>query len=260
LQLSSFFDVAVLLKYQTPLSDIIAFSEILIFFSLFFETLLFRVGSGFALIFYLGFYWLRVNFSPYTQVYILRIVQTIDDKIISKQKPEIQAKWRKLTEFVEFRRSQTKQIITEDLREEPPIPPISTNEPKDKKVIGKTENNQLVGQATPDGKVREGAQPGIHVERKGSDVFKENSKAPAGIAKSEDATYQQNFEAGVLAATSAAGAGVSAGAYNYGAKAGLESTRESSDANKRNGIIAEDGLEQINESSVVMPRVNEEQQ
>ncbi|ONH69541.1 Nucleoporin POM33 [Cyberlindnera fabianii] len=149
LQLASTFNVKPILKLQDPLSDAIAASEVILIFALLFDTLLFRGTSGFALAIYLMFYWLRVNFSPYTQAFLLKIVKFIDDKIMVKQKPEIKEKWEKFKDFVEFRRSQTKEMYEKELEKEPEVADTSDHTQAGQ-VAEKGEQMEVVGQRLPE--------------------------------------------------------------------------------------------------------------
>lgn len=146
LQLASHFNLPISAKHLNQISDVVAFSEIIVIFALLFDTLLFKGGSGIAFTIYLGFYWLRLNFSPYTQVYILKIVKLIDDKVISKQKPEIQAKWQKIKDFIEYRRSETSKDGLEIKKTPTPIQKTVSKQPVQ---LAKTESNQSFAKAIP---------------------------------------------------------------------------------------------------------------
>ncbi|CCH46504.1 putative membrane protein [Wickerhamomyces ciferrii] len=226
LQLSSQYNVSAVLKNQNSLVDIITISEVAVFVAILFDTLIFRGTSGYALVIYLGFYWLRINFSPYTQAFLLKLIRTIDEKIIAKQKPEVQEKWQKIKDFVEFRRQQTRKAISKGLDREPAVKASNRN-PDANKPVGKSENYQLKGQSVPDSsETKKLATEGVKVPTVESQVEKTNflEKADKGEApiKVQDPqkAYDENFKAGVLASTSAAGTGFAAGAASEGAKAG----------------------------------------
>lgn len=224
LQFSDRFNIKPLLKFQDSLVDLITISEVFVFVALLFDTLIFRGTSGYALAIYTGFYWLRINFSPYTQAFILKVIRGIDTKIMAKQSPENQAKWQKLKDFVEFRREQTRKAIAKGLDREPEVKP-SKNHPNAGKVEGKTENYQLKGQPNPDPKaLKAHATTGVKVPNviQGTNYIEkaDRGEAPAGVGKTEKETYEKNFKAGVQAATGAAGAGFAAGAASAGAQIG----------------------------------------
>lgn len=229
LQFSARFNIKPILKMQNSLVDLITLSEVVVFVVLLFDTLIFRGTSGFALVIYIGFYWLRINFSPYTQAFILKLVHAIDSKIMAKQKPEIQEKWQKVKDFVEFRREQTRKAIAKGMDREPEVE-LSDDHPDAGKGKGHVENYQLKGQETPDPKKnKEIATEGVKVpkaEPKTTDTKylakAEKGEAPAGVGSNEKETYDKNFKSGVLASTAAAGTGFAAGAASEGARIGRQ--------------------------------------
>lgn len=75
----------------------IAYSEVFIVVTLLLDSLLMKNGtSGFMLVIYSSIYWLRLNFSPYAQVTILRILAKFDKKIPPKHKE----KWDTIKRFI----------------------------------------------------------------------------------------------------------------------------------------------------------------
>ncbi|CCD24705.1 uncharacterized protein NDAI_0D03910 [Naumovozyma dairenensis CBS 421] len=69
------------------LLHLVSYSEIFIVIALVLDTLLMKNGSsGIMLVIYLGIYWLRLNFSPYAQITLLRILSKFDKKIPPKHK------------------------------------------------------------------------------------------------------------------------------------------------------------------------------
>lgn len=232
LQLGLEFNVKPVLNLETQLSHLIAFSELVVIFALLFDTLLFRGTSGFAWVIYLGFYWLRVNFSPYTQFYIFKIVDFIDEKFISKQKPDVQKKWQKVKDFMEFRRLQFKEAMERENVEIPDtykskLPENKTQSNSHKgKPIGKTESFQVVGS---DPNVEQVENKGVQVGKTKVDVLHralDTGKPPGGLGKNNEETYNKNFNAGFTGAVAAASAGFSTGVQSVTGRAGLESVSQ----------------------------------
>ncbi|KAH3673572.1 hypothetical protein WICMUC_003679 [Wickerhamomyces mucosus] len=147
LQIANFYNVNAILKFDRELSGAIAFSEFYVIFALLFDTLLFRGASGFALAIYVSFYWVRINFSPYTQSYLLSVIRRIDEKAIKNQKPEIKAKWQKVKDFLEFRRSIIKETLDQKLDNEvQPKAKIDRSTIEGRPLGDKTESYQIQGQ------------------------------------------------------------------------------------------------------------------
>ncbi|AET38150.1 uncharacterized protein Ecym_2418 [Eremothecium cymbalariae DBVPG len=83
-------------RQNSSLLHVVAYSEIVVLVSLFMDTLMFRGTSGFAFVFYLAIYWLKVNFSPYVQNTVLRILSKFDKAIPGSQ----QGKWNSAKNFL----------------------------------------------------------------------------------------------------------------------------------------------------------------
>lgn len=84
-------------KKNEPVLKVLAMSEILVIVSLTLETLLFKSGSsGVVLVVYLGIYWLRINFSPYMQVTVLRLLTKLDKKV----PPKYHDQWELVKKFI----------------------------------------------------------------------------------------------------------------------------------------------------------------
>lgn len=82
---------------------VLAYSEIFILFRLFLDTLLLKTGtSGFLFVFYTCFFWLRLNFAPYTQVTVLRLIAKVDKKI----PPKYASYWETFKRFVFIKNKQ----------------------------------------------------------------------------------------------------------------------------------------------------------
>lgn len=188
LQLSSEYNIKPLLKLQSQLGEVVTFSELIVIGALLVDTFLFRGTSGFALALYLGFYWLRVNFSPYTQSTLLRFMRIVDDMYMKNNKSKVKLYWDKSRGFLEFRRSQTKRAYENDSEEEPPV--VMKNNKKDSsKVLPKEQNKPPVGQVTLE-----------KHEKVGQKVSGENddtSKAQESIKNVSDGQYGETFNRSV---------------------------------------------------------------
>ncbi|SCW00059.1 LAFE_0B08548g1_1 [Lachancea fermentati] len=85
---------------------VMAYSELVIIGTLLWDTLTFKDGtSGFVLVLFLGIYWLRLNFSPYAQVTLLRILLRIDKKVPASKKKQ----WEDIKNFLYLRIEENKK-------------------------------------------------------------------------------------------------------------------------------------------------------
>lgn len=192
LQLSLHFNVKPVLNQSQTLTDVIPVTELLVAVALIFDTLLFRGTSGFALLIYLSFYWLRINFSPYTQAFLLKLIKLIDDKVMSKQSEKIKKHWDYIIEFIEFRRSQTLAALKSRVNNgaEPKVVPSSKIDVEEGHVRGKTENYQLAGQTAPDSKYSEQLSSGVKL----NELYKQASKPVSAQESKEEAKPQLSKE------------------------------------------------------------------
>lgn len=79
------------------LLHVVAYSEIIVIMALNLDTLLLKNGSaGFLLVAYTSIYWLRLNFSAYAQVTVLRILDKFDKKVPAKHRE----KWDSVRNFL----------------------------------------------------------------------------------------------------------------------------------------------------------------
>lgn len=84
-------------KKNAPVLKVLAISEIVVAVSLTLDTLLLRSGSsGVLLVVYLGVYWLRINFSPYVQITMLRLLSKLDKKV----PPKYRDQWEVIQKFI----------------------------------------------------------------------------------------------------------------------------------------------------------------
>ncbi|SMN22484.1 similar to Saccharomyces cerevisiae YGR026W Putative protein of unknown function [Maudiozyma saulgeensis] len=79
------------------LLHIVAYSEIIVIMALILDTLLMKNGSaGFLLVAYSSIYWLRLNFSSYAQVTVLRILDKFGKHVPAKYRE----KWDSIRNFL----------------------------------------------------------------------------------------------------------------------------------------------------------------
>ncbi|VEU20999.1 DEKNAAC101834 [Brettanomyces naardenensis] len=100
LQLATQFKVQPLLKLSHELKLVVAYDELLLFVVLLVDTILMRGTSGYALVIYLGFYWLRLIQSEDTRYLVYTIIVKLDT-IMNKQKnPKVVEGWKVVKKFL----------------------------------------------------------------------------------------------------------------------------------------------------------------
>lgn len=79
------------------LLHMVAYAELAVIITLALDTLLLKNGTaGFLFVAYTGIYWLRLNFSAYAQVSVLRVLNKFDKKIPAKHRE----KWDNIKNFL----------------------------------------------------------------------------------------------------------------------------------------------------------------
>ncbi|CDO92279.1 unnamed protein product [Kluyveromyces dobzhanskii CBS 2104] len=82
---------------NAKLLHLMAYSELIVILTLLVNTFIFKEAiAGFVLLFTIAIFWLRVNFSPYTQATLLRLLMAVDKKIPQKNKE----KWNVIKSFI----------------------------------------------------------------------------------------------------------------------------------------------------------------
>ncbi|CAK7893120.1 hypothetical protein CAAN1_01S13212 [[Candida] anglica] len=101
LQLSSFQKINVVLKQQDFLSSLIAYDELFLIIYLLVRTLFFRNTSGYQLVLFLGFYWLRILYNKETGNLFMAIIGKLDGKVSTMKNPKIVKAWSKAKQYLE---------------------------------------------------------------------------------------------------------------------------------------------------------------
>lgn len=93
-------------KKNAKILRALAITEIIVAFALALDALLFKDGSsGISLVIYLGIYWLRINFSPYVQITVLRILNKFDQRVPPKYKEH----WSIVEKFIFMKMDEHRQ-------------------------------------------------------------------------------------------------------------------------------------------------------
>ncbi|GME79197.1 unnamed protein product [Ambrosiozyma monospora] len=100
LQLAAHFNIKPILKLSKPIQKVIVYNELVLFVVLIFDTLLFRGNSGFGLVAYGMFYWLKVLESENTRALVFNLITKLDG-VLSKQKnPKVVEGWKHVKAFL----------------------------------------------------------------------------------------------------------------------------------------------------------------
>ena len=93
---------------NAKLLHLMAYSELIVILTLAVNTLLFKEAiSGFVLLFTIAIFWLRLNFSPYTQATLLKLLLKVDKKVPESQKE----KWNFIKGFLYNRMKEREQAL-----------------------------------------------------------------------------------------------------------------------------------------------------
>lgn len=105
LQLSNEYNISPVLKAAPILSTSILYNEILLVFVLAFDTLLMRGTSGFALIMYTMFYWLRILQFEHARYFLYTQLIKFDGLMAKIKNPKVQDVWIRIKQFLTTRQA-----------------------------------------------------------------------------------------------------------------------------------------------------------
>ncbi|OUM52366.1 hypothetical protein BVG19_g1548 [[Candida] boidinii] len=105
LQLSLKFNVQPILSMDSQLKLVIAYDEIFVFVILFFDTLLLRGTSGFGLVIYAMFFWLRMLYSESTRFLVFSVLIKFDGVISKVQNEKVQSIWNNMKDKISAKQS-----------------------------------------------------------------------------------------------------------------------------------------------------------
>lgn len=93
------------------LASAISYNELALVLVLSWDTLLFRGTSGFALVIFLMFYWLRIVYSESTNLFFSDVTEVIDQRIIGKCPESIQDHFHSLVRAAEIKKQKHSQAL-----------------------------------------------------------------------------------------------------------------------------------------------------
>lgn len=93
------------------MAKVISYNEIMLMIVLLGNTLLFRGTSGYALMAFGLFYWLRIVYSELTKAFFLDIAEVFGDRVILKCPENVQNRYSKIIRSVEARSAEVERIF-----------------------------------------------------------------------------------------------------------------------------------------------------
>lgn len=106
LQLASHKKISAITKQSDFLASIIAFDELFLVGYLLIRTLFFRGTSGFQLVLFLLFYWLRILYNKDTKNLFVAIINRLDGKMKSVKNEKVAHYWEKTKLILEQKQDQ----------------------------------------------------------------------------------------------------------------------------------------------------------
>ncbi|CUM65381.1 uncharacterized protein PRCAT00003017001 [Priceomyces carsonii] len=103
LQLGSHKHISFVEKESGFLASVIAYNELLLIIYLFLRTLVFRNTSGFQLVLFLVFYWLRILYNKETKTLFMTLVQRLDGRVSSIKNDNVQRVWTRVKQFLKYK-------------------------------------------------------------------------------------------------------------------------------------------------------------
>ncbi|RLV91029.1 putative membrane protein [Spathaspora sp. JA1] len=89
-------EISVIQENSEFISSLIAYDELLLIVYLFLRTILFRGGSGFQLVLFCIFYWLRILYNKETRRLFGAIVERLDFEMTKVKNEKVSHYWRKV--------------------------------------------------------------------------------------------------------------------------------------------------------------------
>jgi hypothetical protein len=109
LQLANKFHLEAILKMESTLSAIVLYSEMLLIVVLFVDTLLIRGTSGYGLVIYVMFMWLRVLQNENTRFFIYDNIFKLDTLMSKIKNEKVQNVWKSMKKFLTLKQAKFEQ-------------------------------------------------------------------------------------------------------------------------------------------------------
>ncbi|KAG7878427.1 hypothetical protein KL905_004232 [Ogataea polymorpha] len=105
LQLSNHFKIKPLLRLEPVFKKTIIYNELFLFVLLTFDTLCMKGNSGFGLVSYAMFYWLRLLHSEDNRFFVYSVISKLDTLMSKQKNPTILEAWDEVKKFLSEKQS-----------------------------------------------------------------------------------------------------------------------------------------------------------
>lgn len=109
LQLARYKNITAINKVLGDVAMVVAHSELVVILYLFLRTIVFRGASGFQLVAFLVFYWLRILFNKETKNLLNSLINLLDDKVQSVNNPKVQKAWTKIKMLLKEKKQEVEE-------------------------------------------------------------------------------------------------------------------------------------------------------
>lgn len=109
LHLSENYKLDVILKLENIFAAIIMYNEIFLFVSLLVDTVLVRGSSGYGLVVYAMFLWLRILQNENTRYFLYAQLIRFDNIMLKIKNPKVASVWRKIKKFLSYKQANFEQ-------------------------------------------------------------------------------------------------------------------------------------------------------
>lgn len=109
LQVASSQNLTAILNLELQLSKVVLYDELFLFLLLFVDTLLFRGTSGYGLVTYCMFMWLRILQSENTRFFLYAHLIKFDSQISKIKNEKVQEGWSKVKKFLSYKQANFEQ-------------------------------------------------------------------------------------------------------------------------------------------------------
>ncbi|EGW34054.1 uncharacterized protein SPAPADRAFT_59476 [Spathaspora passalidarum NRRL Y-27907] len=106
LHIGNWKEVSIIQKESEFISSLIAYDELLLIVYLLLRTIFFRGGSGFQLVLFLIFYWLRILYNKETRRLFGAIIERLDYEMSKVKNEKVSHYWKKIKLSIQDRQEQ----------------------------------------------------------------------------------------------------------------------------------------------------------
>lgn len=109
LHLATKFNLDAVLKFEKQLNVFLLYNELFLIFLLFIDTLLLRGTSGYGLVVYCMFMWLRILQNENTRFFLYANLKKLDTLMLKIKNPKVQQGWLSIKKFLSYKQANFEQ-------------------------------------------------------------------------------------------------------------------------------------------------------